>query len=193
MNEPQKTSLDDQLTEFYGSIELPPSTVSEMLADRDRPRSATRRLMMIVGAAAAVVLALLGVFLLGEKDATELAMAEVAKNHLKGIAPEAVSSDYAVVQEHLSLLTFSIEPPAEGLVSGFELVGGRYCKVQGEFAAQLKLRPKHGGPAATAYVVPADGPLTAIEDSSAVIDGVRVRCERTDGRLVFLAEHVSAE
>jgi hypothetical protein len=191
MKERHPISLDEQLVEFYGQVELSSSAIAQMLAHVDRRRPPARGWMAMAGVAAAVILTVVIVSLLdgGGTNIAELAMAEVAENHLKGIAPEAVSSDYSAVQEHLSRLNFSIKPPAGGLIEGFDLIGGRYCKVQGEFAAQLKLRPRHGGPAATAYVVPAEGPLAMIEKPvSAVFHGVRVRCERSGHRLIFLAE-----
>jgi len=115
-------------------------------------------------------------------------MSEVAQNHRKGIASEITTDNYEEVQSHLASLGFSILPPKESLLSDYELLGGRHCKVQGEFAAQLKIRKRAGGPEATAYLVPANGPLASIETGSKMVDGVQIRCERLGARLFFIAE-----
>jgi len=193
MNAQKKPTLKEQLNGFYGELEMPSELTDVLLRTEARPRTRTRVVLSLLGAAAAIALLAVAAVKIrggGADGVTELALAEVAHNHLKALDPELISADYAKVQEYLERLDFEIAPPAGGLLASFDLIGGRYCKVQGEFAAQLKLRPQSGGPTATAYVVPADGSLAKIGAASTVIDGVRVRCERAGSRLVFLAEAV---
>lgn len=63
---------------------------------------------------------------------------EVAYNHSKQMPPEVLSEDYTTINEALDRLDFKVvESPK--LAANFQLVGARYCSVQGKIAAQLKL------------------------------------------------------
>ena len=66
---------------------------------------------------------------------------EVVKNHLKGMPSEVLSADYTVINEALDRLNFKVIPSTQ-LGENFALVGARYCSVQGEIAAQLKIKDK---------------------------------------------------
>ena len=193
MDEPAtKPPLKEQLEQFYGEVEMRPDMVEDLLGPNETGVRGALRFWKALSIAALVALLGAGAFLtwkgLMNPGVTEMAFAEVAKNHRKDYDPEVFTNDYADLREGLRL-DFDIAPPEDGLFAGYELVGGRHCKVQGEFAAQLKLRRKEDGSTATAYVVPIAGKLEKIGEAAyRGGDGLSVRCERVGTQLYFIAE-----
>jgi hypothetical protein len=182
-------TLEQQVRDYYESQALPVERV-QSIVQLSRAVTPSRKLTRAMGAAAA--LALVAVILLvfnrpTQGDLTHLVMAEIAKNHSKHIAPEVTSDRYEEVQAKLSRLDFSARPAAEFLLKDFQLVGGRYCSVRSEFAAQLRLRENASGGTCTLYVVPLTPVLRQVKPDTRVVNGVRVQVWSEDGRLFGLA------
>jgi anti-sigma factor RsiW len=79
---------------------------------------------------------------------------EVVYNHLKQMPVEVKSRDFKVIQSHLEKLDFSLVATKQIDLKRFELVGARYCSIQGHIAAQLKYRDLKTGKMTTVYQVP---------------------------------------
>jgi hypothetical protein len=69
---------------------------------------------------------------------------EVTTNHTRVKPLDVTSSSIDVVQEHLPLLDFIVQRSSLFLSEGLELVGGRYCTLQGVIATQLVFRDRDG-------------------------------------------------
>ncbi len=182
-------TLEQQVRDYYGAQALPVERV-QSIVQLGHAVTPSRKLAWAMGAAAAF--ALVAVILLvfnrpPQGDLTQLVFAEIAKNHAKHIAPEVATDRYEEVQAKLSRLDFSARPAAEFLLKDFQLVGGRYCSVQSEFAAQLKLRENASGETCTLYVVPLTPVLRQVKPDTRVVNGVRVQVWSEDGRLFGLA------
>jgi len=78
----------------------------------------------------------------------ELIIQEIAYNHNKQMSPELLSADLSKVQTYLKSLNFALVDSPK--LSHLELVGGRYCSIQGKVAAQLKYTSNSQG-ASTIY------------------------------------------
>jgi hypothetical protein len=182
-------TLEQQVCDYYATQALPEERV-QSIVQLSRTVSPSRRLTWAVGAMAAAILLAGVLFVMNrpvQSNLTQRVMVEIAKNHSKKLQPEFVTGNYQELQAQLSRVEFSILPPGGFLRSGFSLEGGRYCSVQSELAAQLKLQESASGEACTLYVAEATPPLAQIKPGTQVVDGVRVQVWIEDGRLFGLA------
>ena len=118
-----------------------------------------------VRAIAAVVLVVLvvGIYLgyIGnnQKDIPQLIAEEVAHNHLK-MKPLEVSGDSLNdVRAYFNKLDFSLTHSHYIAGNNLQLLGGRYCSIQGETAAQLQMRDETTGNTQIVYQAPYDKDL----------------------------------
>lgn len=141
---------------------------------------------------AAVVAVLIGAFAfihmeLTSRDLTERVLAEIAMNHKKQLAVEVAAMDFSSLQEGLDRLEFSVVPPRR-LIGDADLIGGRYCSIQGSLAAQMKLRDPETGVIRTLYATVIDPELESIGERTLSHDGVRISLWNEQGVFFGLAE-----
>ena len=108
------------------------------------------------------------------REVTDLAMTEIAMNHEKHLAMETISADYAVVGRQLAKLDFALRAPV-GLDNELVLLGGRYCSIQGQLAAQLKLRNDNSGQVHTLFVTPIGERLADIGEQQLLHKNIAVK------------------
>ena len=142
MNRPLKQSVREHIDSYaLDNDQL------HKLESLDVPAAATaeRRLSMypfaIAGAAAAFLLAFfLAPLMVGQGDMHERIAMEVATNHIKLKPLEIETHSIDGIRDYFKKLDFI--PVSSKLVSdsGLELIGGRYCSLQGITAAQLRVR-----------------------------------------------------
>ena len=96
-----------------------------------------------------------------------------------------VVSALAVIQGQLNRLDFQLADA--NFLGGEEwnLLGARYCSIQGQLAAQFKLQ-KQGKPY-TFYQAPMPRGMKQISPTSHVIDGVQVKIWQEKGLLMAVA------
>ncbi|MCK5726235.1 MAG: hypothetical protein KAH22_05380 [Thiotrichaceae bacterium] len=71
---------------------------------------------------------------------------EVAANHLKMKPMEVQATDIVDVQRYFTQLDFLPQESQQTTsIAPQHLIGGRYCSIQGETAAQLRYKDKKGG------------------------------------------------
>ena len=85
---------------------------------------------------------------------------EVAYNHLKMMPLEVSSDSLQDLRPYFSKLDFALVN-SEFTSSDLELLGGRYCSIQGVTAAQLRLQDQKTGQLETLYQAPYDKKLFA--------------------------------
>ncbi len=114
------------------------------LAEQLKPEKVQKRSihpMALVGAVAVFLLAfLLASIGIEQGDVRERIALEVANNHIKLKPLEIETSNIADIRNYFTKLDFL--PVNSSLVSnaGFELIGGRYCSLQGITTAQLRVK-----------------------------------------------------
>lgn len=154
MNNP--TPLKQAMLERFGEIELDTDQM-RTLVDRQttmvsqQPDRPVRAGWLQFGAAAAIVLTLISVWFTGQwyaaREGNRLMVAiadEVAANHLKLKPLEVEGSDLDSVFGYFRDLDFRlVATPRLGGIDR-ELLGGRYCSIQGIAAAQLRYREPDG-------------------------------------------------
>ncbi|HJP52872.1 MAG: hypothetical protein QGH99_08550 [Pseudomonadales bacterium] len=92
-------------------------------------------------AASFVVISLTGLlYNINSVDAREKVALEIAYNHSKRMALEIASSNLNDVGAHLSELDFTLVDSVRTDESEWNLLGGRYCSIQGKLAAQLRIK-----------------------------------------------------
>ncbi|MEM7479838.1 MAG: hypothetical protein AAF481_01580 [Acidobacteriota bacterium] len=147
----ERQSIDHQVRRYYRVQKLDDERLAAMVrGGRSRRR---RRVLRLAAAAAvtAVVTSLLWWF--PGIDRADAVAAEVLLNHQKNLASDFEATTWAALDQGLDRLPFTLEGPrAPGnRLAGFGLLGGRYCSIQAQLAAQVKLVDGRGK-RATLYV-----------------------------------------
>ena len=124
--------------------------------------------VVVLFAVLAPILAWLSFSALQEGDLSRRIADEVAANHLKLKPMEVRGARIADVRDYFTELDFlPVQTRLPG-ASDLELLGGRYCSVQGVTAAQLRLRQDEAAPLQTLYQAPYDpqrfGPVPNLDD-----------------------------
>ena len=83
-------------------------------------------------------------------------------------------------------LDFSLDLPAD-IQRNFQLIGGRYCSIQGGLAAQLKVRNRVNGAVSTLYVTTLTEKLARIKEQHVLQGRVDIHLWRQQGRFFGLA------
>jgi len=176
--------IDDAIRQHYASKRMPDATVGALIGAA--PNRSSRWIPAV--ATAAILLLAFGLYdrVQDRSDVTQGILAEVAMNHAKGLDAEIVSTSYEGLQAGLSELTFDIRPEA-GVVAQFELIGGRYCSIKGQLAAQFKLRANTSGDIHTLYVTEQTEVLASIAPLDAMADETSIRLWSDTTRFFALA------
>lgn len=205
-----QTRLEDHLTNFYNRQELRSQKLTELrsLAEgwrttREKPAMGAAPLwswprMLSAGRVAPVVfLLLLGAFYLGrnwrpmlpgEMSGGILAQSvsrEIAMNHRKQLNLEFSARDYAALQAQMGKLDFALAPPSNPAASSLHVVGARYCSIQGQLAAQIRVRDS-AGTVYTLYETRLTDKLRAVS-GEVKTEGVGIRLWSEEGLFYGLA------
>ena len=176
--------IDTQIKEYYQKQTLPVENLQAMQPPEDTPRSSQWPWLLPLAAAA---VALLAIFLWKPSSLPQAVAAEIAKNHNAQLAMEISSSDYQEVAAKLDRIKFSLTPPSGEFGRQFTLIGGRYCSIQTELAAQLRVQENATGKMHTFYVTPLTIDLGALKETTQTVKGVKVRLWKEGDRFFGLA------
>lgn len=174
--------LDDKVKDYYQHQTLSPEATERMLKLGEkaaaqgnaggRKLSVPARRGLLVFAASFLLAVIAGQFYHFNKSASELVLAEIAMNHNKHLESEYVFKDFRQLKLAMQRLDFELQPP-ENLP--MKLLGGRYCSIQGNLAAQLKVTLNNVDEVATLYVTPVTERLNKISDQNVQFDNVSIR------------------
>ncbi len=180
------SQLDDTLRNHYASQSLSDKSIVRIMKKGKR----AYRMKMVYRIAAVFIVStalLFGVTQYQYATTLNTTVAEIRMNHLKGETPTIISSNYRTVSQHLNELAFAI--PESSHLSDHQLIGGLYCSVQGNRAAQLKLK-NLAGETVTVYVTQSLGVLNRLTTETVADDLVSVSIWK-EGPLFFgLAKQV---
>jgi len=137
-------------------------------------------------AAASIVLALALIFVINPDSVTERVAQEVAMNHNKALTVEYPTNSYEVLSKQMDKLDFTLRVPSEAVQQGLALVGGRYCSIQGQLAAQIKLSDSDGR-IYTLYQTHSGEQLKSINAGQLQLDHVDIQLWEEQGLLFALA------
>lgn len=115
---------------------------------------------------------------------------EIASNHLQPLHLDVGSSSLEEVGRNLSHLSFSLVNSVRLESKQWKLLGGRYCTIQGQLAAQLKLLNKQSQKIVTLYqsAIPPKSGHSFNEKTLRSDAGVEVSIWWEDGVMLALAQ-----
>ncbi len=184
------SGLQESIRRYYAEKSMSDARLEAILQGGER-RGFWWSHARLLAAATVLIVLCLGVYQQVEQaQFKERVLAEIAMNHRKNLAIEVASTRFVEIEEKLDRLDFSIVPSPSSLVSeltGLALVGGRYCSIQGELAALLKMSDSATGKMLTLYVARLDEPLIELTPLEANSGEVYVRCWRDGERFFALA------
>jgi len=169
--------LDSKIKAYYKAQRLPSVAVQRIIGARaEGGIAAPRRWSPWLGVAAAAGLAMLLSFHFvkgGDENSPivyEVA-GEMAMRHNSDPPLDVAASTYEEVQDQLENLVFTVTPVVKRqLLSAYEVLGARYCQIQGRQGAHLKLRHRGTGVLCSLYVASLDGPLADLDDTDAQLE-----------------------
>ena len=180
---------------YYEGHSLPPAALERLVAlERERAGSPlrSRRSLLRIAAAAGLAAALaLAAFGLRERsgpgtapDALAGAIAgEISLNHLKNLSVEFAAGRYAELAGRMDKLDFRVVRPAAGGHRWLRVLGARYCSIQGQIAAQIKLEDARGR-TLTLYETRFTQALESVGPGVQRRDGIRIEIWR-EGDVLF--------
>jgi len=177
--------LDDHIKAYYAKKSLTPGQFKKIVEDRPTGKKVRRFLPY-----AAIFVLAIGIygalhFYGSHSDDAILHdyAAEVAFNHKKGLQPDYLIQDVSELSQEMDRLNFEIRIPA-AMDSEYDLLGGRYCSVGENIAAQLKMQGL-GGDTVTVYVL--RNTFDHELDNSIEVDNIEVLISNQDSLMYFLA------
>jgi hypothetical protein len=115
-------------------------------------------------------------------------ISEIAYNHNRNLEMEIKSDSLKEIASYLSRLDFPLIHPTRLPPDNWEMIGGRYCSLKGQFAAQLKLRNKVNQKIYTLYQIEKPHGINNIADfSEHFAKGVKVNLWLERGLILALA------
>ena len=148
--------LENDIKNYFESQELSPDAIERMLAMGERATkqgdqdsqisgetSASKKFSnltkrgLLVFAASFMMAVIIGQFYHFNKSTSELVLAEIAMNHNKRLDSEYIFNDFNQLKLAMQRLDFELLSPVN---LSLKLIGGRYCSIQGNLAAQLKVK-----------------------------------------------------
>ena len=113
-------------------------------------------------------------------------MQEIAYNHSKNLDVEIRSDDLLVIQDKLGKLDFLVAQSSRFPAKEWEIVGARYCSIQGKIAVQIKLKNRSNGQLYTHYQTRLNDDKLK-KSATADIDGAKVQVWMEKGLLMGVA------
>lgn len=175
------TKLDNKFKAYYGEQSLPMESVQRILEEG----AAVKKTSSVVNSnwwkgwvpvAIAACMALLATFQFARSTHAEPSYAEevagsIAMRHNNMHDFDVAASNYSEVQTGLKDLVFSVQPVVkQKLLSAYELLGARYCQIEGLQAAHIQVRDRKSGTLCSLYIASLEGPLKHLQDSDENLD-----------------------
>ncbi|MDQ8205267.1 hypothetical protein [Pelagicoccus sp. SDUM812003] len=190
--------LDQKFRDCFLAQELSRKSVERILASgrekkKEHDRDAWWRPWLPVAVAAAFVM-LMSFELAKRYDVSEFAQkvaGEIAMRHNGDRPFDIEASSFDAVQNGLKDLAFSVTPHVkQGLLSAYEVVGARYCWLEGQQGVHLRVRNRSSGVLCSLYIASLKGPLSELKatENEVHLDANDVRMWEDSDRLFALVE-----
>ena len=184
------SNLEDKLKNYYSSKTLSEEKTELLLGTK----SQDKRLYRVYGTIAASIIftALLIYGTTGfQGNSPEMnVVKEIAMNHNKQLAVEYSANNLSDLGDKLTKLDFNLADADSELSVRYELIGGRYCSIQGNLAAQLKIQNKNSNKIETLYITSLNPELKKIKPTDTNFEGVNIRIWKNNGLLYGKASDI---
>ncbi len=199
-----KQPLSTHLRQYYEEKQPSPEKLTQLLAMTDMVKAhhvkeeseqETNRLSLSkslnpfrvgLGFSLALASLLIFFFFLPRVNVIQGVSKEIALNHNKGLALEFLSENYDDLENQMSKLDFTLVHSKKIDTQNLQLLGARYCSIQGELAAQLRLQDK-AGRIYTLYQSPVTDDLLKVKSGERVQDGLKLKLWQEAGLFFGLA------
>tara|TARA_R110002049_G_scaffold124479_1_gene279942 strand:- start:26598 stop:27203 length:606 start_codon:yes stop_codon:yes gene_type:complete len=156
-----KQKLKKTVNDFVESQQLNHKQLQELtkiLNSRQENNKWTDSIRMGAVAVVFLLVMVLGIFWSiwehNHADVSQLIAEEVSYNHLKMKPMEVASTSLNDMRDYFNELDFSLSQSQFVINNNLQLVGGRYCSIQGETAAQLRMKDALTGNIQIVYQAP---------------------------------------
>ena len=186
-NNIQNDKLKNQLSDHYQQKQLSEQQIAALQAISSSSLRSPR--YRIYGAVAACsVLAVIGFLYQPGHPHMATISKDIAYNHNSQLQMEVLSPELQTVQGRLNRLGFQLVSSSKLEKGKWQLIGGRYCNINGKIAAQMKLRNAESKAIYTFYQAKVPNEfIKTLNDNETAIDGVKVKLWREKGLLMGLA------
>lgn len=178
--------IDASVKSYYENQKLDADQLERLISYEQLPEPPAQKFSWAVFSTIAASLALTITLILSGILQTPLAESiakEIAMNHNKQMAVEFNGADFAALGPQMAQLDFQLTRPKDLLPAGLELLGSRYCSIQGQIAAQVKLKDKQGK-IYTLYQTQLSDDLEAVQQKQLESQGVQIELWR-EGNSVY--------
>ena len=131
-------AMDGALQRHYAGERLSDDRVELILAEGRQVAPRRSWPVWMSGVAAMLMLGFGGLQMQERASFRGAVFAEVAMNHQKNLQAEVVATSFDKISQQLDRVEFDLEPLTP--MADAELTGARYCSIQGNLAALLKLQ-----------------------------------------------------
>lgn len=180
---------EQNIKKYYSSKTLPKEKVDLLLSNR----SSTKGFGSVGKIAIAALLIVGFIFTITQFQSSNIEdriVKEITMNHNKQLNVEFPSDSLSDLQTKLTKLDFKLDK-AEGVISdNYILMGGRYCSIQGNLAAQLKIKDKNTNIIETLYITDINPELSNVKSTNINSDGVNIKVWNQDGLLYGIASDI---
>lgn len=177
------------IKKYYSSKKLSDEKVDLLLS-----RRRSHNLIGTFGKLAIAALLILGfIFTITQFQGTGIEdriVKEIAMNHSKELNIEFPTNDLNSLQAKLDKLDFPLAKADGFIKENYELMGGRYCSIQGNLAAQLKIKNKATNNIDTLYITNLNNELSDVKPTSVNVEGVNIEVWHENGLLYGKASDV---
>lgn len=191
--------LEQEIKRYYLGHNISPETREELLelthkAKNKKKESQTRwysskaNLAMVASFTAILFTAIqfAYIFKSPESDLILRVAQEVALNHNKHLATEFDADNYIDLSTIMDKLDFDLKAPQRISVASFDVLGARYCSIQGQIAGQIKLQD-NAGEILTLYVTKSNDALATLHNRVQERDSLLINNWQEDALFFSLA------
>lgn len=188
------TELDQRLRDHYQSLQLDAGAIQAMKdaaqqsSTQPPVRSSYLRNSAIRGVAALLIVTLtLGIHQYGtHTERTSRTLKEAAMNHSTRLQLEFTADNILAIDRQMTQLPFEVVLP-QSLKEHHSLIGARYCTINGELAAHVKLVDDRTHKQVSLFMTSAVDELRTIDQTRDQIDGINVTLWNESGLFYALA------
>lgn len=178
----EKQTLHKAINEYYRSINL---SAQQLDGLQQTSRIYPFNFVVASMVASCLLVIAFGVFTAFKQPGSFSISQEIAYNHNSQMPMEVVSHSLVDIQKYLHRLGFKLVDSHRLPSGGWQLLGGRYCSIDGKIAAQLKIKNLTSGKVYTYYQANLDSALGKPQVFS--VDGVDVELWQEKGLVLGLA------
>lgn len=178
--------LSSQLKTHYAAQQLTNDQLDTLLHLR-KANSKKQKLTFASLAASLIIIPGLFLYTLLQQDYRMISK-DIAYNHNSLLQMEVMSGELKTVQGHLNKLGFTLVNSHKIEKGNLQLLGGRYCNINGKIAAQMQLKHNKTNTTYTFYQAKlASDVIENFKTHEVIINGVKVKLWQEKGLLMGLA------